>query len=211
MSLQLVCAGHTDHDMVWGSLQLTYYTCQSARLQVSVAGGRGGCTGRLHALIIKAPRRKSTDSKFQDSTLDLGKHHGGPWPYQDTYSFKFVPTAAGPGGPGWDSPCTVSHYVYSYLTNKWAEHRVWDTNGARNSRFDGRLQQCRQYLQLADRQSGWDQVSQKVKLSLLTDHSGTVFLEQTHHPDNKKHTEDLLSTVPLYTLYIRLMSFQHAL
>lgn len=83
-----------------------------------------------YARIIKALRRKSTEPRLQDSTLDLGKHHGGPWANQDTYSFKFVPIAAGPGGPGWGSPCAVycvSHSVYSCLTNKWAEYRVWDT------------------------------------------------------------------------------------
>lgn len=77
----------------------------------------------LCALIIKAPRRKSTESKFQDSTLDLEEHHGGPWAYQDTDSLKFVPTAAdpgspgGPGGPGWNSPCTVCSFPLCLLTS----------------------------------------------------------------------------------------------
>lgn len=67
-----------------------------------------------------------------------------------------VPIAGGPGGPGWGSLCAmycVSHSVYSCLTNRWAEYRVWDTPGARNSRLDGPLQQYKQYLWLADRQS----------------------------------------------------------
>lgn len=69
----------------------------------------------------------------------------------------------------------VSHSVYSCLTYKWAEYRVWVTHGARNSRFDSSLQQYKQYLWLADRQSGWDHVGQKVKLPLLIGHSAMVF------------------------------------
>lgn len=119
VSAQLVCAGHTDHGMAWGNLQLTYYTCQSARLaSISCWQERWLRWATLYALIINAPRRKSTESKFQNSTLDVGKHHGGPWAYRDTDSFKFVPTAAGPGapgGPGWDSPCTVCSFPLCLL------------------------------------------------------------------------------------------------
>lgn len=58
-------------------------------------------------------------SKLQHGALDSGKQGGGPQAHRDTCSFELAPVVAGPGEPGWDSPCIgccVSHQVYSCLT-----------------------------------------------------------------------------------------------
>lgn len=146
---------HGSHrDAVRGSLQQTRRrACQVC--EHPLLTGEVAALAISRALICKAPGRQSTEPKLQHGALDSGKHGGGPQPHQDTCSFNFVLAAAGPGGPGWESPCLmrcVSHCVYSSPTNRWAECRVRDTLGARHSGCDDRFQRHKQCLQLADRQ-----------------------------------------------------------